>query len=398
MNIHYVCGEYIAETLIRLMQEYKKFYWAIAWGSDNPASEYLIQYKEKISFLVIGTHFYQTSPEFLEKFVGLESARVIAPNGATFHPKIYLFESGNRSSILIGSANFTNSAMSGNIETCCLIEGASDEKIFEDVRKFISSECWEQASVIDADFLRSYRIQHAATKMARASLENFTRLRRPRATSSGIDPIEMSWDEFVKKVRSEEHLKKRLEVLGRARFILNKVSSFSKLSAEERKAIAGTLGEKERQLTGLDWGLFGSMFGFGILKKKINENSKQISDAINCIPPTGIITQDNYNEFISHYRNAFKDEARIGGIASASRLLAMKRPDCFVCIDKQNKAGLSAHFGLPASAINIDNYWQELIEPIWSSPWCNSARPSGINGQIWDGRSALLDAIFYDPS
>lgn len=396
MNINYVHSKYIAETLKRLMQEYKKFYWSVAWGSDNPVSEYLIQYREKISCLVIGTHFYQTSPEFLEKFVGLKSVRVIAPDGATFHPKIYLFESGNRSSILIGSANFTNSAMSGNIETCCLIEGASDEKIFENVRKFISSECWEQASVIDADFLRSYRIQHAATKVARTSLENFTRLRRPKTTSGGIDPIEMSWDEFIKKVRSEDHLKERLKVLRRARFLLNKVSSFSDLGVEDRKAIAGTLGEKERQLTGLDWGLFGSMFGFGILRKKINENSKQISDAINCIPPTGIITQDNYNEFVLHYCNAFKDEVRVGGIASASRLLAMKRPDCFVCIDKKNKAGLSAHFGLSASAINIDNYWKELIEPICSSLWWNSARPSGINGQIWDGRSALLDAIFYD--
>jgi hypothetical protein len=207
----------------------------------------------------------------------------------------------------------------------------------------------------------------------------------------------MSWTEFVRRVRGEEHFQKRLKVLARARMLLDGAGSFSELSQIDRKAIAGTLGEKERQSSGLDWGLFGSMFGFGVLKNKINGNAREISDALDCIPPMGVVTRDNYDEFVEQYLKAFEGEPRVGGIASASRLLAMKRPDCFVCIDKQNKTGLSAHFGLGASAVNLENYWPDLVEPIWSSPWWRAPRPRRVDGKIWDGRAAFLDALFYEP-
>ena len=66
-------------------------------------------------------------------------------------------------------------------QACCLIEGAFKEKLFLDMRRFITGECWEQAAVIDADFLRTYRIQHAATKVARAALKKFAPLKREPA-------------------------------------------------------------------------------------------------------------------------------------------------------------------------------------------------------------------------
>jgi hypothetical protein len=74
----------------------------------------------------------------------------------------------------------------------------------------------------------------------------------------------------------------------------------------------------------------------------------------------------------------------------------MKRPDFFVCIDKANKTGLSAHFGLAASAVNLENYWTDLIEPIRLSPWWRALRGRGVEGKIWDGRAAFLDALFYE--
>lgn len=397
MDIRHIFGGNVASTLMRLMKAHHKFYWAVAWGSDNPALADLLRHKGKIAKLVVGTHFYQTPPAFLEKFEDVEAVRVMAPDGATFHPKTYLFVSLERSALVIGSANFTNSAMGNNIEACCLIEGASKEKLFVDMRRFITEECWEKAAVIDADFLRAYRIQHAATKAARAALKKFASLKRPKPTARRGDPMEMSWAEFVKKVRSEEHFQKRLQVLARARVLLDGADNFSQLSKIERKAIAGTLGGKEERPGDLDWGLFGSMFGFGVLKHKINANAREISDALDCIPPAGLVTHDNYNQFVKQYMKAFEGESRVGSIASASRLLAMKRPDCFVCIDKANKTGLSAHFGLAASAVNLENYWTAIVEPIGLSPWWRAPRPRGVDGKIWDGRAAFLDALFYEP-
>jgi len=180
--------------------------------------------------------------------------------------------------------------------------------------------------------------------------------------------------------------------------MLSRVDQFSTLTQIERKAIAGTLGTKEDNPGSLDWRLFGYMFGFGILRRKINSNAPEISAAMDCIPPAGPVTQDDYNRFAEQYGETFRGETRVGGIASASRLLAMKRPDYFVCFDKANRNGLSAHFGTAASAVTLETYWANLIEPITLSPWWRSPRPPGSEGKIWDGRAALLDALFYEPT
>ena len=155
------------------------------------------------------------------------------------------------------------------------------------MRRFITVKCWKEARVIDADFLRDYRIQHAATNAARAALEKFTPLKRPKPTAKRGDPMEMSWAEFVQKVRSEEFFQERLKVLAQARVLLDGAGSFSQLSQIDRKAIAGTLGGKEEQPGGLGWELFGRMFGFGVLKSKINANAQEISDALDCAPQRG---------------------------------------------------------------------------------------------------------------
>lgn len=398
MKMRLLTGEEMPAILKRLMKTHDKLFWAVAWGSDNPALAELRRLRSKIDKLVIGTHFYQTPPAFLEEFEDVATVRAMPPTGATFHPKVYLFVSRERSALVVGSANFTQAAMAANVEACCLIEGASDEQLFSDARDFITDTCWPTAKAIDADFLRAYRIQYAATKAARTALQKFVPLKRPKTSADSGDPMEMSWAEFVRKVRSDEHYEMRLRVLARARILLSSVDKFSMLTQTQRKAIAGTLGNKEDNPGSLDWGLFGHMFGFGILKRKINDNATEISDAMDCIPPAGPVTEDDYNMFAERYEQAFHGESRVGGIASASRLLAMKRPDYFVCFDKANRNGLSAHFGIAASAVTLETYWANLIEPITLSPWWRSPRPSGPEGKIWDGRAALLDALFYEPT
>jgi hypothetical protein len=186
-------------------------------------------------------------------------------------------------------------------------------------------------------------------------------------------------------------------VLTESRKLLEGVDSFSKLATKERKAIAGTLGQSERGPESPDWGTFGWMGGFGVFQNLIINNSPEISEALDCIPPTGAVTGDDYDKFVQEFRKAFEGRFRKGGISSASRLLAMKRPDYFVCIDTANNKRLSAHFGLAASAVKLENYWAELIERVKLSRWWRAPRPRGVDRPIWDGRSAFLDALFFDP-
>src|ERR1035438_3184476 len=118
MDVRFIPRHDVSATLTRLMKLHSRFYWAVAWGSDNPALGELLRHKSKIGKLVIGTHFYQTPPTFLEQFKNVRAARVVPPDGSTFHPKTYLFVSPEQSVALIGSANFTKSAMDSNVESC----------------------------------------------------------------------------------------------------------------------------------------------------------------------------------------------------------------------------------------------------------------------------------------
>ena len=46
--------------------------------------------------------------------------------------------------------------------------------------------------------------------------------------------------------------------------------------------------------------------------------------------------------------------------------------------------------------MNFERYWDEIIERVLDSPWWNTKRPNDdYEGAVWDGRAAMLDAIFY---
>ena len=77
----------------------------------------------------------------------------------------------------------------------------------------------------------------------------------------------------------------------------------------DRKAIAGIIGKKEKagtQLESYDWGWFGSMVGAGVFRNRISENDDDLSLALDHIPTTGDVSEDDYNAFINCFQKAFK--------------------------------------------------------------------------------------------
>ena len=142
------------------------------------------------------------------------------------------------------------------------------------------------------------------------------------------------------------------------------------------------------------------MKGAGVFKNLVNETPARLSGALDEIPLEGPVQRDHYEAFISRYKAAFpkKNGQPIRhGLATATRLLAMKRPDYFVCLDKANKVGLSQAFGITIKHQDYDAYWDSIIERISESKWWNSRRPgTKLARQVWDGRAAFLDAIFYE--
>jgi len=168
--------------------------------------------------------------------------------------------------------------------------------------------------------------------------------------------------------------------------------SLSHMSKPERQGVGGFAPEGD-----VPWGWFGSMFGAGVFKKLVNANSPSLSRALDGIPMRGEVRRDDYLQFIEAYVGAYPGRRR-HGLATATRLLAMKRPDYFVCFDSENRDGLCKAFGIKLGHHDYERYWGSVIERILISEWWMSPRPAGTRARaIWDGRAAFLDSLYYKP-
>jgi hypothetical protein len=123
------------------------------------------------------------------------------------------------------------------------------------------------------------------------------------------------------------------------------------MDLNERKEIAGlspTSGE------------FGNMVAAGKFKLAIRENDLHLTNALNLIPLNGPVSRMQYLKYIEEFKKAFPRGG--GGIATATRLLAMKRPDIFVCINGGNRKRLCLAFGARAD-LGLEQYWDTIIAP-----------------------------------
>jgi hypothetical protein len=160
----------------------------------------------------------------------------------------------------------------------------------------------------------------------------------------------------------------------------------------ERRRIAGLVGLEQN----IDWGYFGSMKGAGRFWAAIDRNDENLSLALDAIPQNGLVGQGDYASFVDQFMKAFKDNAE--RVAVATRLLCMKRSDTFVCLDSKNRSALCKEFGIIQSNMSFDRYWCEIIERVRDSVWWNASRPTlGNEDEIWLGRTAFLDSLYYKP-
>lgn len=399
MNVRFIDGNTAEGELLWLTEHCDEMSWAVAWATPNAVVEAGLKHSAKFRHLVIGTHMYQTSPDVLEKLAGVDAARVMPPTGALFHPKVYSFTIGTQVVAVVGSHNLTLAAFERNVEASLLMDGQSTAPEFVDLRAFLTRE-WKRAACLDESFLYSYRIQHARKRDASESLRRFVFVKKPLRSDNSPAPLEMSWSELVRQVKRDRNhsLAGRLDILESAQKLFAAHTSLVAMSKEDRKRIAGTEGRQERARQRLDWGWFGAMSGFGGFSHLVIEEPQKLSAALDEIPLTGPVAPAHYVAYLERFKAAFAGMPRKGSISSGTRLLALKRPDYFVCFNNANKRRLCERFGRPASSVSLDNYWDAIVEPIILSPWWNETRPKdSLQGRIWDGRTAMLDAIYYEP-
>ncbi|WP_024693475.1 phospholipase D family protein [Pseudomonas syringae] len=402
MDVKFLSASQTQSTLLALVENCESMQWAVAWATENAVFEAAMKDSSKFEHFVVGTHMFQTQPEVLERAAALAAAAVVPPTGDLFHPKVYLFRNGQRIRCVVGSPNLTKAAMSRNVEASVLLDGSLDDAALVELSRFVA-EAWKGAEEISHEFLFRYRHQYAAKTAARKELIKFADVRPHSKPNTKRAPHDMSWADFLVQVGSSSHpsahlFKERLGVLTKARALFATGIPYAKWNEDDRKLVAGTLGRKKSQQPGVDYGLFGSMGASGTFANLVIEAPTGLSHALDFIPLMGAVTQDDYDRYCKAFRAAFDQDGRVGGLPTATRLLAMKRPDAFVCIDSANRKDLCENFGVSPSTTNLENYWQRIIEPMHGDPWWRHPQPSNAaDAEIWLGRAALLDAIYYTP-
>lgn len=401
MKVSLLTNKQATNAVLRLLPKCKRFDVAVAWAGENPVVDAMLASHKKLRHVVIGTHMYQTDPKVLRSFMPIKGSRCLPPSGRLFHPKVYLFETSKGLSAIVGSHNLTGGAFAGrNIEVSVLIEGSADDTVLEGLVSFVQTS-WDSAEAIDEDtFLFSYERQYELNREKRKALGQFHRIKKPRTGGSKPSPFVLSWDAFVAGVKADSHhsLEGRLAILERAATLFAEDASFATMHRDRRRAIAGTFGPKEPQFEGLHWAWFGTMFGQGDFKNLVNESPARLSTALAHIPNEGEVSEEQFDAFAADFNLAFEGKQHKGGVATASRLLAMKRPDIFVAVNDANRQGICRAYNTAPSTLRLDNYWLRIVVPTQLSTVWQHVRPRGnLDGRIWDNRAALLDSIYYDP-
>jgi len=387
----------IKAKLTQLISECKNMQVAVAWATTNhDVFTTLIKNKEKINKFVVGTHFYQTDPKFLEYFVDNDKVRVIKNSGEVFHPKIYYFNTADGWECLVGSANFTNGAMNKNEELMICI--TSDDYEAESTKLDIwmqITKWFNIAEIIENDYIEDYKKHYKEKQKSLQVLSSCTTISQSQ-NNYNSDIFSMSWNEYFNELSltDNDDLENRIKVLNRAQLLFERHPNFVDFSDDERKKVSGFY---EKGDDGIDWLLFGSMKGNGLFKEQINLNNPKISEALAQIPLTGTVVEEDYLNYNRVFKQAFSDEQN--RLATATRLLAMKRPDYFVCLDSKNKKQFCFDFGLKETDITTDNYWDTVVDKMFGCLWW-AKNESELNNkteiEVFKKRVAFLDKLYYN--
>ncbi len=387
-------GSSLDEKLVNLVKSYDNIAFAVAWaGKGTQTYKALLDHRAKIRYGIIGTHFYQTHANVLDEFIGSKQVRFVLHSHGVFHPKAFLFWSEDRWELCVGSANLTKGAMGLNQELVLHVTSDSgSQSVRRDLLRQIE-EYWKIAEIITKQDATAYRALWSVQQRKRETTATKHWTRSKSIPSIRVEIMFMSWEDFVRDVIAEdtEFFTKRCTQIKDAREAFRSQKSYAKMDLDTRKMIAGLPNP-----TYPYWACFGSMKGAGHFKHAIIDKVDGLSHGLDAIPLDGPVTESMYLTYIEAFRKAIPEVK--DGIGTATRLLAMKRPDFFVCLDNANKSKLCKAFGIAAHGMDYQRYWDEILTRIYDSVWWNAPYPEDDSEKlIWRARTAMLDALYYDP-
>ena len=150
------------------------------------------------------------------------------------------------------------------------------------------------------------------------------------------------------------------------------------------------------------YGFLGSIRGNGRITNGINENTGGFRDQVLRICRDPGLWHDHASAFAGVHRLT---ELKGCGIAFASRLGAILRPDLLVPVNNANSQRFSDWTGIAKSRLTDGHHhcrgYRELMDIIWQCTWFADEPREFLDDRerrCWRARCALLDLFMYDES
>ena len=355
-----------------------------------------------------------TDPDALKALACMGQLRVRHVDGKhrRFHPKVYIFRGADRSVAWIGSANFTARGFGSNEEVLYEASGT------EDVEGWFN-RLWKQCAPLDECAINNYANWRKRNLPRTPKAQKFW----PPVT---IDhPMQLleevsDWKSYVEALmycdvwwrwRSRRD-KYPFSVLGEKSSYLHTISAGRKIAR-----LPDWRNLKQRKcyiLRGKDteegnWALLGDlkrgaayvlnpvrMPGVGPVRMQIREQVDQVLKAGSS--EIAEVAHDAMEAIrkLKHVENAYRPI----GLAAATRLLTLSRPDFLVSVNGASATRLGKLFsGKPKTSASLANDYVGLLKWVYDQPWFKAGLPDDDwERKIWNCRAALIDAFVYEKS
>jgi len=122
--------------------------------------------------ILTSTYLNFTQPEALRRLLQFKNLELRIETKKAFHSKGYLFELENDGfDLVLGSSNLTQSALTTNIELNVKLEALQfQDELIQDYQTDFKEQ-WEQATVVDESFIKSYVALYESHKKSYGSLQ-----------------------------------------------------------------------------------------------------------------------------------------------------------------------------------------------------------------------------------
>jgi HKD family nuclease len=392
---------------------------AVAWATMGPALDELCELVARRHITLrslVGLDFNQTNPTALDRLRKVGTVRIgVSPTGV-FHPKLYLFH-GQPPRAIVGSANLTNAAFSGNTEIA--IEKALDDSEYDHVRSFFAKQ-WQASAPLTDELMQEYRKRWrnsprgATGDMIEDEIANNT----SQSPILDIDALaaqltSWTWDEYRNALVDLERIRVRQDfsVLRSDRHSWLHTARLAWPLARSR------LDELERGERGIVFGIhvptlppevepgyFGNLGSRGSVMQIATgrqgepmtqfqaDSLRYISDALDILGDSALSL-----EVVGEVYDAL-NAIQGFGVATNSRLMTLRRPDSIMIVNGANARLMALAFGIPESRIKTRRGYLEAHDILWNTAWWRSEEPSDFaDAELWSFRAALVDAFVYEP-